>query len=162
LRDSGSDRHPENTMRQRTLLIFDEWLPDQGKYTTPGQWNAILGLCDQVAFQVLAFATAGPGTLTVTVQHSADNETWSDRSSNALPVVPGSLNAAHVLDSGSPALLPFVRLQLQLSGSTTNARVSIYFTGRDKVIRLDDACKVIRSFYAVPPHHDPPGWKMPY
>jgi hypothetical protein len=129
-------------MKQTTIVPFDDYVATTGTSVTERsslEFAIILGLFDQIAFQVTAQEVSGTNPfLTVQLFHSPDGHQWLPK--NATPEVdnellsPSSENIYVGFDDGSNPNLRFVRFHVKLSTPNTgplNTHVRIDATLND-------------------------------
>jgi hypothetical protein len=116
--------------------VFDEVITGTvTTWYTSAALNQTLGDADFTTFFVLATSVKGSPSLSIFVDHSADNRTWIQATNNLLisPLtdnVMGQLSGpGSILGSG----LSFLRLRILLSGTTPGCgcRLKISVTGRN-------------------------------
>src|SRR5262249_23919678 len=126
-------------------MVFDEFIPSTTAVYTANDFNLILGSADKLSFFAVADNVAGTSpTLTVQMEHSGDGRIWQVKNAtaelNGASLTVGATNPTSVnpsvlfvgSDDGNKALMPFVRLRIQLAGSgSPAAHVKIYACGRD-------------------------------
>ena len=116
--------------------VFGSALSGTTAVTTPAELNGVLSQAEK--FFVFARTAAVSGTnptLTVKLQHSNDNENWSDKSTliNAAALKAGQVEASFGSDAGSTVGGAFMRLQISLGGTSPQASIEIYLCGRSDV-----------------------------
>ena len=100
----------------------------------------LLGTTDQLTIGgYTAQVTGTSPTLTVQVEQSFDNIRWQNRNGTAeVPAAALSTGATETNvqgQDGNPTArptLPFVRLRIALGGTSPNAQVRLWVTGRDR------------------------------
>jgi hypothetical protein len=130
-------------MNQYTFTAFSDWIDtptgsDAFAYSSDN-YHEMLGLYDQIAFEVYAEQGAGANpSLQVALLHSGDGRTWREKS--AVSEVPTyvlspstpELNVRVGFDDGTVPTLRFVRLRLKIAAaSQARARVRIRATLND-------------------------------
>lgn len=125
-------------MRRFTQLVFDDFVVGTGNVYTNPVHEDLLGSADRLAIQAVAAQFTGTSpTLTVQVEHSSDGRNYSSK--NGTPEVNGmSLSGSATVtasgtESGANPSAKYVRLRIALGGTTPQAQVKVYVTGRDRV-----------------------------
>jgi hypothetical protein len=129
------------------LLVFDDYIPAGtcgGVYAyTPDVLNDFLGSYDVIAYEVVVcdVTVAGAGSLSLYLQHSADNRSFVYSSFATTPpaspdiyLSPLSTTAvSHGISAyqGAYPLLGNVRFALQFGEPTTSAHVKLFAVQRD-------------------------------
>ena len=116
--------------------VFGSALSGTTAVTTPAELNGVLSQAEK--FFVFARTASVSGTspkLTVKLQHSNDNQNWSDKSTliDAVDLTPGQVGASFGSDVGSTVGGAFMRLQISLSGTSPQASIEIYLCGRSDI-----------------------------
>lgn len=123
-------------MRRFNVLAFDDVIMGTGAVYSPTGLNELFGSCDQMSLHVVADQASGATTLTVNIEHSADQRNWIQKNPTASEVSVGLTAGTTISTSGSDAgtapLLGFVRFKLALSAAGSNAHVKLWVTGRDQ------------------------------
>jgi len=112
--------------------VFDEViLGTATTWYTSADLNQTLGVADFTQFFVLATSVNGTPSLSIFVDHSADNRTWIQATNNLI-ISPLTENVMGQL-SGPTSGLSFLRLRILLSGTTSGCgcRLKISATGRN-------------------------------
>jgi hypothetical protein len=124
-------------MRLMSALVFDDVISGPGVAGyTPAQFNSMIGAADGWAVQAYTTMVAGgTANLTVSLEHSADNQNWF---SSPTPVIGGLIisNDNSVwgwTDSLLPVLMGYVRFRIAFGG--TQCRLKLYVTGRVRPAR---------------------------
>jgi hypothetical protein len=121
-------------MRQSSTRVLDEFLAGSGPFRTADHYNDPLGKCDQLSIQAVVDNVDATGTITVQVEHSADNMNFMAKGApaiNAVTINTGVTNTCAGVDTGTSPSLRFVRLAITLA-TTTKAHVKLYVTMRDQ------------------------------
>ena len=127
-------------MRIFNQLVFDGYVTGTAQNVySDSQYYPLLGLADQLSVSgYTAQVTGTSPTLTVQVEQSFDNVRWQNRNSTA------EVNAATLSTTGetnvqgqdgNPTARPtlaFARLRITLGGTSPNAQVRLWVTGRDR------------------------------
>ena len=121
-------------MRTLNVLAFDEVVTGTGTtWYTPQALNSELGRCDIFGLQAYTTGVLGTSpTLTVSLQHSGDDQNWRVLSSslpelNATSISSDTSRYAYRSDA-SPAR--FVRAAITLGGTNPQCRLKLFITGR--------------------------------
>jgi hypothetical protein len=119
------------------FLVFDDAIEGTTATFSNSRFNAQLATADR--FQIMGVVSqvgvsSGTPTLTVQLQHSADNRNFVDKSGTAeIDAATLSTTAVTVVsgnDAGSVPLGGFLRLEITLGGTSPKARVRLWVTGR--------------------------------
>jgi hypothetical protein len=125
-------------MRIFNQLVFDGFVSGTGTVYSDSQHDALLGLADQLSISGYTAQVVGTSpTISVQVEHSFDQRHWLNR--NTPPEINGTaltLGAETNIQGqdGNPTARPtlaFARLRITLGGTTPNAQVRLWVTGRD-------------------------------
>lgn len=119
-------------MRHFNVFAFDELISGTAKvWYSSGELNATLADAHVLALHACSTNVSGTSpTLTVTLEHSADNQDWSPVA--ATPEVV----AAALAENGSAfgfrvgAFSGYVRAKIALGGTAPQCRLKLYVTGR--------------------------------
>jgi hypothetical protein len=124
-------------MRTFHVAVFDDAIEGTTAVYTSPIHDAMLGLSDSLSIYGVATQTTGTTpTITVQVEDGPDERRWRSRNGTAeVNAVSLSTTAetAFTGNDGSPlgaTRLGFVRLRIQLGGTSPVARVKIWVTGR--------------------------------
>jgi hypothetical protein len=123
--------------RKTSVLIFDDNVVGTTAVYTSPEFNDLLGQYERGAFQVVGDQATSGATVTVQQEHSADQRNWSNR--NGSPEVNGAALSTSITTNTSGYELGtgtghgYVRLRIQLAGTTPQAHIKIWYTGRDLV-----------------------------
>lgn len=126
-------------MRTFHRCVFDDAIEGTSAVYTGAQWNAVLGLADKLKLVAITDQASGTTpTLTVQIEESADQRNWASKSGtaeiNALSVGTSATEIKTGNDAGTVPTGGFVRLRLQLGGTTPKVHVKLYVTGRGELI----------------------------
>src|SRR5262249_47086027 len=131
------DLEGELAMLASSFIAFDEIVAGTVATCTAYQIGDTLGRFDRLAFLVLADTVSGTSpTLTVAIEHSGDGRNFVAK--NGTPEVNGvalsarQTNVVVGADTGATRSQGFVRLRVQLGGSSPQAHVRIMVTIRDR------------------------------
>jgi hypothetical protein len=121
--------------RDFNMKVFDSVVVGTTPVYTSSEYDGPLGASDFLAIQAFGSQPTGTSpTLLVQVEHSADQRTWSNK--NVAAEIPATavvstavLSVVGYQNSGNPTL-PFVRLRVQMGGTSPGARVTLYACGR--------------------------------
>ncbi len=122
--------------RRSSTLVFDEFVVGAVTvYTSPAH-NDLLGRTERLAIQAVVDQVTGTSpTLLVRQEHSSDQRNWSDKSGTAeIPataITAGSTNVLTGYEVGTNPSHGYVRLEITLGGTTPQAHVKLWVTGRD-------------------------------
>lgn len=121
--------------RRVSVLVFDETVVGTGNTYTSPEFNDLLGQYERGAFQVLADQATSGATLTVQQEHSSDQRNWSNRNGSAEVNAVALSTTATIntpgYETGTGTGHGFVRLRISLAGTTPQAHIKIWYTGRD-------------------------------
>lgn len=123
-------------MRSVSLQIFDDVINGTTtSWYSGAQLNPILGAIDTYALQVCTTFVGTPApTLTVTSQHSADNQNWFNLGDDIAGTVIANDQSYWKWRDGvitTTGIMANLRFRITLSGTSgARARVRLYFTGR--------------------------------
>jgi hypothetical protein len=122
--------------RKDSTCVFDEFIVGTGVVYTSPEFNEILARHERVAFQVIVDQVTGTTpTFTLQQEHSSDQRNWSFKNGTA-EILPASISATATTvlsgyELGTNPSHGYVRLRLQLAGTSPQAHVKIWVTGRD-------------------------------
>lgn len=121
-------------MRQYTIEVLQgAFIYGSDVVYTGGGFNSILASADQLSLLALVDEVSGTGSLSATLQHSPDQQTWLDVTGGphlSGAIAPSAVTALAGSFLGSSAALgPFVRVKVSITTST-RARVRLVVTGR--------------------------------
>ena len=117
------------------VLAYDATIDGTTSVYVDASFQNIFGLVDTLRLAAITDSVTGTSpTLTVQCRHSRDNQNWLNKSGTP-EVNASSLNATGstvILGAMASTPLPpaFVRIRLQLGGTTPRARVRLFVTGR--------------------------------
>ena len=124
-------------MRIGTLTLFDETISGTSTlWYTPASTYDVLGRGDLFAFGATVYNVTGvTPTLTVQVEHSADGQNWTNRVTSPEIGPTNIANASNTMQVGAidgwqPVMLHFVRLRMQLGGTSRQRRLKLTATTR--------------------------------
>jgi len=122
-------------MRAFHVLAYDGTIDGTTSVYIDAGLNDQLGTADQLRLAAVTDAVSGTSpTLTVQVEHSGDNLNWLSRfgtpeiNAVALSTTAPTTTLANAASSALPAA--FVRLRIQLGGTSPRAHVRVWATGR--------------------------------
>lgn len=119
-------------MRVFNLDVFDEGISGTSTtWYTPARLNDKLGTAD--VFAIMAYVTTVSGTsptLTVQTQHSADGQNWLSVGSAEISTGIAGNTVYYGQDNYTPVHLAFVRLKINLGGTSPQCRLKLSVTGR--------------------------------
>lgn len=121
-------------MRKLHMLVFDDFVTTgTSGVTTKPEYNDQLGSVDQLAIQLIGDQVNTTGTVTVALQHSADQQNWTQKNGtaeiNAATLTAGSTNVRFGSDAGATPSLGYVRLVITIA-TTTQVHIKLWVTGR--------------------------------
>jgi hypothetical protein len=124
-------------MQKFNTLVFDESLSGTGTtWYSDADFSDMLGECDSLAIEARTTNVSGTSpTLTVQVEHSADNQNWLSLAGTAeinAQAIANDTAIVPIIGSSSVIPLGFVRLRVALGGTTPACRLKIYATGRQR------------------------------
>lgn len=118
-------------------LVFDEYVDGTASIYSKPQFNALLSLADLYSIHAAAFIESGTSpTLTLQLEEGPDNFNWGNKKAtpevNAAALTSGALTVAtHSVGGGSTfPTSGYMRLRVQLGGTSPRGRVKVWFTGR--------------------------------
>jgi hypothetical protein len=125
-------------MRLHVTQVFDDAVVGTGNVYTSPEFEELLGLADRSAIQAVADQVSGTTpTLTVSFEHGTDGRNWSAKNGtaeiNAQALVSNATNNLTGTEAGSNPSHGRARLRIALAGTTPQARLRIYVTGRTRV-----------------------------
>ena len=129
--DSPQEQRIDTMARGFNALLIDEQLDGTTPIETSQDISEALGRNDVIICQARATGSSGTNpTLTVKLQHSCDARNWVDAATlfSAVDISAPPYDA--VAESSGTDLLGYVRLQIQLGGTTPSAYIRIGVTGR--------------------------------
>jgi hypothetical protein len=119
--------------------VFDDFIAGTSSVYTAAQHNATLGQYDQMSIQAIVdklSVSGGSPTLTVQIEHSADQRNWESKSGtaeiNAAGMTAGTTNIESGYDAGTTPSHAFERLRIALGGTSPEGHVKIWITARDE------------------------------
>jgi hypothetical protein len=122
-------------MRKFNALVFDEFIPNNTQIFTNPALNENLGAFDKLSLFAIGDNFSSGATLTVQIQHSADQRNWTNK--NGTAEINGTSIAANTVlagfDTSSSGSFGFVRLAITLGGTTPSTHLKLYVTARDTV-----------------------------
>lgn len=123
-------------MRKNNLLAFDETIVGTNPVYTKPELNETFGSVDKYSIQCVGDQVSGTSpTVKVQAQHCADGINFKEKNATAeivaTTLVPTVTNNFIGSDAGSTPSLGFVRFQITLGGTTPQAHIKLWFTGRD-------------------------------
>lgn len=122
--------------RRTSTLVFDDFVVGTTAVYTSPEFNDELGRCERLAIQAIADQVTGTSpTLLVQQEHSSDQRNFSNKNGAAeIPATSISTTATTVLtgyELGTNPSHGYIRLRIQLGGTSPQAHVKIWVTGRD-------------------------------
>jgi hypothetical protein len=124
--------------RKLLILSFDDFVVGTGAVYSAVQHNGTLGQFDKLALQAVVDSVTGSGGLacTVQVEHSSDQRNWSNKSGTA-EINAGSISTTATTslsgyETGANPSHGFVRLRVQLGGTTPSGHVRVWVCARDE------------------------------
>lgn len=126
-------------MRQFQQLCFDDYVAGTSSVYSAAVLDTLLGRFDRLAVHVVADKVGGTSPrITVMLEHSADSRRWLEKNDipivSSVPLTAGTTNSTAGGDESSVASLRYVRLRINLEGTTPRARVRIFVCGRGKPV----------------------------
>ncbi len=124
-------------MRRFVELVFDDFVVGTASaYSTP-EADLLLGTPDRFAVHAVVDQVTGTSpTLTVQVEHGSDGRNWSSKSGtpeiNVQSLSAAATNQFTGVESGASPSHTRVRLRVALGGTSPQAHVKLYVTGRDR------------------------------
>jgi hypothetical protein len=118
-----------------SFLVFDDAIEVTTSVYTDPKFNADLATADELLIMgVVTQVTGTSPTITVQIEHSADNRNFANKTGTAeINGVTISTTPPVIVSGNDPGTTPlggFVRLRIALGGTTPKARVKIWVTGR--------------------------------
>ena len=130
-------------MRSFHVLAYDDVVAGTTAAYTPPHLDDLLGAVESLSFMVSASQATGTSpTLTVQVEQSPDEIRWENRNTTAeinASSLSGTADNIKTANDGDPAgttRLPYARLRIQLGGTTPQARVKLWVTGRGELLDI--------------------------
>lgn len=122
--------------RRTSTLVFDDFVVGTTAVYTSPEFNDELGRCERLAIQAITDQVTGTSpTLLVQQEHSSDQRNFSNKNGAAeIPATSISATATTVLtgyELGTNPSHGYIRLRIQLGGTSPQAHVKIWVTGRD-------------------------------
>lgn len=125
-------------MRKFNQKVFDDTLAsatNAGVALTPPELNDLLGSVDKLAIMAVGDLPSGTSpTITVQIYHSADGIQWVAKNGtaeiNAQTLTANAVTVKVGTDAAATPSLGLVRLQITLGGTTTQAHIKVWVTGR--------------------------------
>jgi hypothetical protein len=122
--------------RRISTLVFDDFVVGTTAVYTSPEFNDELGRCERLAIQAITDQVTGTTpTLLVQQEHSSDQRNFSNKNGAAeIPATSISTTATTVLtgyELGTNPSHGYIRLRIQLGGTSPQAHVKIWVTGRD-------------------------------
>lgn len=126
-------------MRAFHILVYDGTIDGTGSVYMDAGFQDLLGFADELRLAAVCDTVSGTSpTLTVQGEHSGDNLNWLSKDVTpeinviALNASGSTLAMGYLSSTSLPAA--FVRLRLQLGGTTPRAHVRLWATGRAEVV----------------------------
>lgn len=120
-------------MRKMHMLVFDDFVVSSTTSFTRAELNDQLGSVDQLAIHCITDQVTTAGTITVRLQHSADQLNWANKNASAeisgAAIATSATNVTFGNDAGATPSLGFVRFSILITTST-QAHVKLWVTGR--------------------------------
>lgn len=125
-------------MRKFCELVFDDFVVGTTAVYTSPVYEEIMATADRLAIQPVVDQVSGTTpTLSVQVEHGSDGRNWSPKSGtpeiNALALGTAGTVTTTGTEPGTNPTHGRVRLKISLGGTSPQAHVKIYVTGRDRV-----------------------------
>lgn len=122
--------------RRTSTLVFDEFVVGTTAVFTSPEFNDELGRNERLAIQAITDQVTGTlPTLQVQQEHASDQRNFTFKNGSAeIPATTISATATTILtgyELGTNPSHGYVRLRIQLGGTSPQAHVKIWVTGRD-------------------------------
>jgi hypothetical protein len=121
-------------MLRTAQLVFDDVVQGTSTIYTDPTWNEPMGVADVVSIGYIASQVSGTSvTLTIAVETSPDNVNWFTPGGTppvdavSIPANTKTAAGAGYFNNGSR----YTRLAITLGGTTPNARLQVWWNGRD-------------------------------
>lgn len=128
-------------MRVFHSLVFDENIESTTANYCDASWNAQLGLPDKLTIFALTDTVSGTSpNLTVQIEESPDQVHWLPKlGTTTAEIYTAALQTTTNTtvvgrDAGTVPSAAFIRLRVQLGGTTPKAHVRVWVTGRGEQI----------------------------
>lgn len=126
-------------MRVFHSLVYDENIESTVNQYIDAAWNSQLGLPDKLTiFAITDTVTGTSPTLTVQIEESPDQVHWLSKAGtaeiNATTLSTSTNTIAVGRDPGTTPSAAFIRLRIQLGGTTPKSHVRVWVTGRGEQI----------------------------
>ena len=124
-------------MRSSVATVFSDFIVGTTAVYTSEEWNDPLGIPNKIALQAVAdqVSPATGVTLKATLEHSCDQRNWIAKDGTPIidteNIVGASTTTLFGSDDGTTPNLGYVRIKLELAGSSPTAHVKIHICGRD-------------------------------
>ena len=124
-------------MRKLSILAFDDFVTSATTVYTTQALNETLGAFDKLSIQAICDSLSTTPTVTVKIEHSADQRNWVQKTAGAgeIPAF-GPTTAIPSIVGGDTSLvgsMGFVRLAITLGGTTPSMHLKLWVTARDTV-----------------------------
>lgn len=121
-------------MRVFHTLVFNENMEGTTLLYSDPTHNAVLGLVEKLSIFALGDTVTGTTSLTVQIEESPDQVHWQSKGT-AAEINGSALSTSAVVplvgrDAGTVPASGFLRLRVALTGTTPEAHVRIWVTGR--------------------------------
>lgn len=130
-------------MRSFHALVYDDVVAGTSATYTPSHFNDLLGSVESLSiFVSAAQATGTSPTLTVQIEQGPDQIRWENRNTTAeingvsLSASTDNIETANDGDPTGTTRLTYARLRIQLGGTSPEARVKVWVTGRGEVFNV--------------------------
>ena len=125
-------------MKHYCQLVFSDFVVGTTATFTSPKFNDLLATADRSAIQAIVDQVTGTSpTLTVQVEMSSDDRNWSSKNGtaeiNGTALVNSATNILSGIEPGTNPGHSRARLRIALGGTSPQANVKIYVTGRDRV-----------------------------
>lgn len=116
-------------------LVFDDAIEGITSVYSDSRFNAEIGSADKLQVMGVVSQVSGTSpTITVQLEHSADNRNFVNKSSTAeidgTALSTSAITVVKGYDAGSEPLGGRARLRITLGGTSPKARVRLWITGR--------------------------------
>ncbi len=126
-------------MRRFVELCFDDFVVGTSSVYTSPEVELLLGTADRLALHAVVDQVTGTSpTLTVQVEHGSDGRNWASKTPGTPEINLQAISATSTtqltgVEGGANPSHTRVRLRIALGGTSPQAHVKVYVTGRDRV-----------------------------
>jgi hypothetical protein len=125
-------------VRQYCELVFDDFVVGTTTVYSNPRFEELLATSDRYAIQAVVDQVSGTSpTLTLQIEHGSDGLNWSAKAGipeiNLRGLSSTSTNVFTGFDDGSNPTHARMRIRITLGGTSPQANVKVYVTGRERL-----------------------------